>query len=391
VITKCNRVLVTNGEERSVLAACRGLQARGYEVTVLASERLAVSHWSRACAHRVLGPGPSEDAEAFVDAVERIVADDPHDVLIAGSDASLLAVSQSRNRLERHVQIGLPPHDAVRRSVDKRMLPAASRAVGLDSPDTICCDSLAEGVSAATGFGFPVIVKPVRSVLESNGTLEVQESSVADDNAALRRAVARLGVPFLVQRLERPGTTCSFAGVIADRRLLAHLFSRYRRTWPPGAGAASFSETVTPTAELVGQVEAMVASLGWQGIFELELLLLPSGRLAAIDFNPRVYGSLALALAAGVNLPAIWCDWLLGRRPAMALPARSRVAYKREDTELRHAVAALRRHAVRSAVDILRPRRSAAHAYFHAEDPFPLAVRAVVLARKYARRQDGKQ
>jgi predicted ATP-grasp superfamily ATP-dependent carboligase len=131
----------------------------------------------------------------------------------------------------------------------------------------------------------------------------------------------------------------------------------------------------------------MVSVVGWRGIFELELLLLPNGRYTAIDFNPRVYGSLALALAAGVNLPAIWCDWLLGRDTARAPSPRRNVLYRREDSELRNAAAALRGRGLRSAVEILRPRRNVAHAYYSLRDPLPAVARAVGLTRTHARRR----
>jgi predicted ATP-grasp superfamily ATP-dependent carboligase len=380
------RVLVTDGEERSALAACRGLRRAGYEVTVLAGRHPAPSHWSRSCSRRVLGPGASVDVRAFKDALEQLLSGHSHDVLVPGSDAALLAISESRDRFEPYVRVGFPPHGAVEQSVDKRLLPSAARAVGLDAPATVCCESPAEGVTAALSIGFPVVVKPARSVVHSNGALRVRGASVANDVESLQTAVARVGAPFLVQRLEHGGTTSSFAGVIAERGLLAWVFSSYRRTWPPDAGAASFSETVFASADLVERVEAMVSSLGWQGIFEVEFLLLPTGRLEAIDFNPRVYGSLALALAADVNMPAIWCDWLLERRARVAC-ARPGVAYRREDTELRGVAAALRRRSLRTAVEIARPQRSVAHAYFKLDDPLPLAARAIALARTWARRR----
>jgi predicted ATP-grasp superfamily ATP-dependent carboligase len=383
------RVLVTDGEERSVLAACRGLQSRGYEVTVTAGERLAVSHWSRSCARRVLTPCPSVDAAGFVDALVRTLSAGEHDVLIPGTDAALLAVSGSRARLEPRVRIGLPPDPVVRRSVDKRMLADASRAAGLDTPVTFPCESVDEGISAAEALGFPVVVKPLRSVAAVSGSLQTRGSKVVADRSTLRRAVGRAGIPYLVQRLERQGSTCSFAGVIAHGRLLAYVFSRYLRTWPPAGGAASFSETITPRTELVKRIQRMVESVGWLGIFELEGVLESNGRFTVIDFNPRLYGSLALALAAGVNLPAVWCDWLLGRRPT-TVTARSGVFYKREDAELGHLARALRRNTIRSAAAILRPRRSVAHAYFRTTDPLPLAAQAVVLGRRYTRQRGGQ-
>ena len=52
---------------------------------------------------------------------------------------------------------------------------------------------------------------------------------------------------------------------------------RYLRTWPPEAGNAALTETVAVPAELAERVGALVAALGWEGIFELELVRVPAG------------------------------------------------------------------------------------------------------------------
>ena len=391
-MTRSERVLITDGEERSVLAASRGLALHGYAVTVTASDRFAVAHWSRTCARRVLVPSVASDVAAFLNTLVSIVSRVQHAVLLPGTDAALLAVSHARERLEPRVTMGLPSHAAVLRSTDKRALVDACRAVGLDLPTTICCDSEEEATEAVRRIGLPLLVKPVRSVVAANGGLATRPSSLAENLPALQRAIAQAGRPYLLQRLERGGTTYSFAGVLAGGRLLAHVFSRYHRTWPPRAGAASFSQVRQAPAGLAERAEEIAAQLGWHGVFELELLRLPSGRLLAIDFNPRVYGSLALAISTGVNLPALWCNSLLGKSPPPSgemMRRPKRVSYRREDTELRHALAAVRARAVRDALDTVRPQRGVAHAYFRADDPLPALARAIVLARTVVRRRYG--
>ena len=62
---------------------------------------------------------------------------------------------------------------------------------------------------------------------------------------------------------------------------------------------------MAPDEELVQRVGAMLASVGFWGMAQLQFV--GAGADAAlIDFNPRFYGSLPLALAAGANLPARW-------------------------------------------------------------------------------------
>ena len=64
--------------------------------------------------------------------------------------------------------------------------------------------------------------------------------------------------------------------------------------------------------KLRSRVSALLTDLGWEGLFELELIEREDGGWHAIDMNPRPYGSMALAIGAGCNLPALWCRHLLG-------------------------------------------------------------------------------
>jgi hypothetical protein len=84
-----------------------------------------------------------------------------------------------------------------------------------------------------------------------------------------------------------------------------------------------------------------------------------------------MYGSLALAVAAGANLPAIWADLVGGREPRVG-PYRVGVTYRSEEKEAQSLVLAVRRGDWRTALDVVRPRRRSAHAAFAWSDPLPL-------------------
>jgi predicted ATP-grasp superfamily ATP-dependent carboligase len=136
------------------------------------------------------------------------------------------------------------------------------------------------------------------------------------------------------------------------------------------------------------KVERLLAILGWEGIFELELIRSHAqGReeLVPIDLNPRPYGSMALASAAGVPLAAIWCDWLLGRGAhSSPQPRRARAGarYRWEDAELRYSAWQLRHAHPRASIEPLRPHREVTHAHFQRSDPLPLIARGLYLGKR---------
>jgi predicted ATP-grasp superfamily ATP-dependent carboligase len=145
-------------------------------------------------------------------------------------------------------------------------------------------------------------------------------------------------------------------------------------------GDAAMATTITPPRPLTQQVEELLEMIGWHGIFELELLELGENRFGAIDFNPRPFGWMTLAVGAGANLPALWCDHVLGRHSVPPNGARVGVHYRRGDADIRNALAQLRRGNLREAVAVLRPRRRVFHPYFRIDDPAPAAARIFSIA-----------
>ena len=378
-------VLITDAEERAALAACRALDAVGYEVVAAASRRPAVSHWSRSVSQRVTLPDPRDSVDLYIERLVDLLQSQHFDVLLPVAEASLLPISERRNVIEPYVRLGLPPHEVVCRAVDKLLLQEEASAVDLAPPASIVCVDGAEAVAAASELGFPVLAKPARSFTEHGKGLKQEVPRVVDDESALLEAVAALGAPLTVQAFVAGAGLVSFAGVRAAGELLGLTVARYQRTFPVRVGSASMALTIEPPGELTERVNALLGRIGWEGIFELELLELGSGRYAAIDLNPRPFGWMTLCAGAGANLAALWCDRVLGR-PAVSRPARAGVRYRWEDAEVRNMLIRLRGGDL-GALGVLRPHLAVVHALFRLDDPGPLVARLLFLAAEFLRRK----
>jgi predicted ATP-grasp superfamily ATP-dependent carboligase len=380
------RIVVTDAEERSVLATCRGLAAAGYRVSTVAETRFALGHWSRFSKERITFAGPHADPEDYVERLGRVLRRDTYDMVVPGAEASLLPISDRRALIEPYSRLGLPSHEVVLRALDKPLLQRHAAAVGLAPPPSIACSSDEEALAAARQLGFPIVVKPARSVTWTAGRLRQRGARLAGDSGDLEAALAAIGAPLTIQRYV-PGTTIvSFAAVRFDGKLAGLTVARYSRTYPAAVGSAAVAVTIAAPPRLTEQVEELLRLIGWTGIFELELLELGENRFGAIDLNPRPFGWLALAVGAGANLPALWCDHVLGRRSVSPGRARPGVWYRWGEGDLRAAVGHLRGGHARAAVPMLRPHRSVVHAQFRIDDPAPIVARMLSLAQKASRR-----
>jgi predicted ATP-grasp superfamily ATP-dependent carboligase len=379
------RVLLTDADERYVLAATRGLGRQGFRVTAVTGRRPAVAQWSRWCDRGGRVTDPHIDPERFVVDLERLLRATRHAITIPGGEAALLAISAQRDRLEPLTRLGLPPHDVVRSCLDKLSVNSVAADVGLAPPPSIPCTDLLAAEAAATHLGFPLMVKPARSEIPADSGSHHQPSMLVTSPSELPAAVGKAGPSFAIQRFEPDTRTISFAGVATRTGLLATAVSLYERTWPPQAGSAAASVSASPPPGLVAPVEALLSRLGWEGIFELELLRYPDGHFAAIDFNPRVYGSMTLAIDAGANLPAVWCRHLLGL-PASRATARPGVRYRWEEGEARTIGWLLARRRYSDLAHILRAAPPEVYAHVRLSDPVPSLVRGSWLLLRGIRR-----
>jgi predicted ATP-grasp superfamily ATP-dependent carboligase len=400
------RALLTNAEERSMLAACRSLELAGYEVGGASFTCLAPTHWSRACRWRMRVLDVRSDANGFVEQLRNELSDRSYDVLIPGSDSALLAISSRRERLRGLVAIGLPPHALVERILERESLAEAAPAAGLGAVRSTRCANADEALSASRELGLPVVLKSTAAALAHGGAVPgAPKGRIVRSEAELLSEARNFPGELLVQPVV-PGEPLSCGGVRAGGRLLGLAVSRYLRMWPPTGGSVAFAETIDPPPGLEEKIELLLAALGWEGIFELELIQSHAPGyegFVPIDLNPRPYGSMALAAAGGVPLAAIWCDWLLGRgapptgqrphdRPAQPLtdqPLRARAGYRYRwgDAELRHSAWQLRQRHPRAALAALRPRAGVTHAHFQRSDPLPALARGLYLGKRAGSRR----
>lgn len=365
------RVLVTGGEHIGPLGAMRGLHRAGHEVWATAERDLNYAKRSRAVAGILPAPNPGADPETFA----RACAAESFDVVLPGTEAALVALS-GREDFCGGAAVGTCPTELVARATSKDALAELCAAAGLETPRTTRVR--VEDIGEAE---FPAVVKPLRSELElPDGTLvHAAPRPVATREELLETLRSFPGgegllQPFLSDRIY------GFCGVAWRGKLVCSEHQLGERIWPADAGMVSYVATVERDADLDAKVARFIADLGWSGIFQIQFLL-SGGRLYAIDLNPRIYISVSLAIEAGMNLPAIWVDLLLGREPRVT-DYRVGVKWRWDDGDARAVAWHLARGDRRRGLRGLVPRRHTTHGVFSWRDPGPSLTTLGKLVRR---------
>ncbi|MFN2564896.1 MAG: ATP-grasp domain-containing protein [Gemmatimonadaceae bacterium] len=320
-MTQRPAVLVTDGEDRAALAVVRSLGRAGYRLHVAARSRRSIAGASRHVSTRDVVADPLQSPSRFVDDVVAVVHRRGIAVVIPITDAALLALTADRSRLG-DVLLPWPSAERVRRVADKALVTDAARELGIAVPAQRLVSTADEAIAAAKQLRCPLVIKPSRSVREQGSGRAVKlVVAHAADASALRSRLAELepaAYPFLLQ--ERiVGAGIGVSVLIRDGRLLAHFSHRRLRERPPSGGVSVYAESIAPDDALVQQSAALLQRLDWHGVAMIEYKVdATSGVPHLMEINGRFWGSLQLAIDAGVDFPALLLDAERGVPPRPA-------------------------------------------------------------------------
>ena len=312
--------IVTDALWRKSVSAIRALGASGYSVFALGDGRLTTGFHSRYTSRRFIGPAAADDPDGFGETLGRAIeaAGGEPAAVLPMEDATCEWLLSHGGELAENVTWLLPPDASFALARDKARTFALAEELGIPAPRTYAPASvgeLNELVSANPIEDF--VVKP-RTGSGSSGVLYG-----SDIRARSLEKHWELHGPLLLQeRIPRDGVAYGVSMLFdrAGRERAAFAHRRLREY--PLSGGPSTQRVSVELGELHSYSQQLLSSLDWVGVAMVEWKVHPQGdRPMLIEINPRFWGSLALAVRAGVDFPTLYADAALDRPLPPAQPA----------------------------------------------------------------------
>ncbi len=308
--------IVTCGHTRSGLAAVRALGRARAAVAVAAPVRPALAMWSRYASATLLVPDAATDARLFATTISEQAQGRGSALVLPCTDSALWALSRWRDDLPASTLKTLPPHDGVARALDHSALHDRARTLGIACIDAVRVD-VNDAVEPALRKiarmgGVKVIVRPLVAWVErEDGTRRVAESVPVGELAALRRLLHERedlvsGGCLLEPRPQ--GQWLGYGAVCNHGQVLAEVFQERLRERGDLSGVSTFARTIEPDPEVRKNARAILDALSWQGPALVEMLRTRDGTLLLVNLTGRVWGSVQLAINAGINVPSLMLD-----------------------------------------------------------------------------------
>jgi predicted ATP-grasp superfamily ATP-dependent carboligase len=333
------RILVLDGHNSAALAFTRSAGRAGHWVAVGANQGLfAAAKLSRYCQLSFDYPISTDDANAFVAAVQEFARLHSIDLIVPVADWTLQPLSEQRDRFEGICRIALPSRDAVIAASDKYRTVELARSLGIAVPHTWLIKTPAD-VTAVPELPYPLVVKDRFSVRWANGKALFGTVAYAFGKEDLEQKVnerlQRAGEVLIQEFVSGTGIGLSFFAA-NDDVYLPFAWERLREVDPRGS-ASSCRKSIALDEGLATMSSRLVRAIGFQGIAMVEYKKLESGPAVLMEINGRPWGSIGLPIASGIDYPRYLIDWCLtGSLPPKTLPYRTQITCRRLVGELTH-------------------------------------------------------
>jgi predicted ATP-grasp superfamily ATP-dependent carboligase len=292
------------------LAIVRDLGRHGFAVVGIGRHANAIGGVSHHCRHHAVRAGGDT---ALIAQIRALATEHGAAFLLAISEADLLLLNRHRAELEATLTVLTPTGEQLSKVLDKAVCQTYAERVGIRVPRTLRVASLAEAEAAAPALPYPVVLKwadpnAASPKLAAAGLdmKKLQYAQTPQELIGRLTPYAAIGEFPLVQEY-CPGNGVGHMFLAKDGEVLIEFQHERLHEWPPEGGASSLCRSVplSQHVEARAKSRALVKALDWTGVAMVEYRYDRGTKTYSfMELNGRFWGSLPLAIAAGIPFAA---------------------------------------------------------------------------------------
>jgi predicted ATP-grasp superfamily ATP-dependent carboligase len=296
-----SEVIITDGHWRKSLAAVRALGKKGIKTAVGESTRLATSMFSKYCHRAFVYPSPVYKKSEFIDFIGNTLRRKHCQMLLPMEDETLFLISENYSEFSKWTYLPFVTNEKLQLARSKDRVLKLAETKGIPIPTTWFIESMAQLDALIDSFPYPVVIKPKTG----SGALGVSYIQHPQDLKKRYLAIHRqYPYPLIQERIPSEGPGYGVSLLFDENSTVKASFVHKRlREYPVTGGASTLRESIRHD-EIRDMAVSLLTELGWFGVAMVEFKQDPrDGVFKLMEINPRFWGSLALAIASGVNFP----------------------------------------------------------------------------------------
>lgn len=294
-----SRVLILDGNSHAAVESLISLGRIGVHVDISSEESNCLAFNSRYAKLKL--EQHRSTSRDFIKWLADIDSSNNYNLIIPSTEASLLAVMWLPEHDPLRIKCIIPSSKSLSIALDKQCTYEIARSIGIQVPESKLIKSIDEAIPPKK---FPVVLKPVRSKVRTEDSLVSLSPSTAYNEKEMWNYLYAL-LPFAeVQQQEYIYGRGIGIEFLYDRGRMVWYFAHERlHELPLTGGGSTYRRAIKPPNYLIDAAASVLKALEWHGVAMFEFKAIQDGTFCLIEINPRLWGSLALSIDAGVNFP----------------------------------------------------------------------------------------
>ncbi len=301
------RVLILDANQRSALAATRSLGRHGIHIITADETDNSLAGSSRYSKLYFRYPSPRIHSGLFIDTLVQFITEQNIEILFPMTELTTTLLLETKFH---NVIIPFADIQTVDSLADKCSLMLMAEELEIPIPKTWHAETPEQLPVNLVDLPYPLVLKPGKSWLRRNSEWSRNAVRFANDPASAQEILqsdpAFHSYPFMLQQCVSGHGEGLFA-LYNHGEPVAFFAHRRLREKPPAGGVSVLSESIAVDQDILTYARKLLDKVAWHGVAMVEFKVDDNdGTSYLMEVNTRFWGSLQLAINAGVDFP-----WLL--------------------------------------------------------------------------------
>ncbi len=296
-------VLVTNASNAKGVVVTQGLGIKGVKVVTTDSERFSSAFFSRYSRGHFQCASPKKNPNDFIDSIIKYIRRNKVDVLMPVNSIETILISKYKNKFTPYCRVPFEDFHKMMQLNDKGEVMKIASELEIRIPKTYDIENISDLEKVSQRLEYPVVIK-LRNATSSVGVSYAY--SAGEFISKYKQTIQKFNLPLpeypIVQEYI-PGIGYGVSMLYNHGEIRARFTHKRLREYPITGGPSTLRISVRHP-EMERAATKLLSHVNWHGVAMAEFKLDErTNKPVLIEVNPRFWGSVYQAIAAGVNFP----------------------------------------------------------------------------------------
>ncbi|MEM5782046.1 MAG: ATP-grasp domain-containing protein [Candidatus Aenigmatarchaeota archaeon] len=293
-----DKVLIIDGNSPSGLSAVRSLKKHGLKVGVLSTRAYSYASHSKYVYENFGYANPLESLNTFQRKILKII-DKGYSLLFYFSDDSALALFSMQDKLPDEIKKSFPPKGAIKIAFDKLKTVRLCKKLNIPAPKTYT------KIKDISINSFPLVAKSRGLFNQDFKFSKKNKITFINSMEEFKKNIKPKNLLIFQEYI--PGKEYGSFFLVNHGKIRASFAHQRILSFKPYGGASIFRKSIKFPKEMWKYSTKILKKLKWHGIAMIEFKKDErDSKYKLIEINGRFWGSLPLAISAGIDFPYLY-------------------------------------------------------------------------------------